>query len=368
VNAVFIVPTGLGADIGGHAGDAGPAVRLIASLVDILITHPNAVNASDINEMPDNVWYVEGILLDRFLWGDVKLKRLASHNKILVATNSPVGNNLINSVSAARSTLGAEIAIVELKTPLQLVGSIDNMRAGGTVKGWKELVVQVSEIDFDALAIVSVIEVHEDVALAYLRGEGGPNPWGGVEAIASKLISDKLNKPVAHAPIESGVLKTFQDIVDPRMAAEMVSISYIHSVLKGLHRAPIPCDAGLGSDDISVLISPIGCFGEPHEICDEYGIPIIFVKENVLESSVDVPQKSTHLIVANYWEAAGVLACMNASVNVRSVRRPLNPTLVINSEYYESHADRIWFEVDKVYETRWDCIGERVAPVWRIAA
>lgn len=362
MNAVFIVPTGLGANIGGHAGDAGPAVRLLASLVDILITHPNAVNASDINEMPDNVWYVEGILLNRFLWGDLKLKRPVSHNKILVATNAPIGNNLINSVSAARSTLGAEIAIVELKTPLLLTGSIEDNRATGTVKGWRELIDQVSKIDFDALAVASVIDVPEDVALAYLRGRGGPNPWGGVEAKASKLISDKLNKPVAHAPIESGVLKTFAEIVDPRMSAEMVSISYLHCVLKGLHTAPIPSDSGLGTDDINIMISPVGCWGEPHDICDEYGIPIIFVKENILEAQVEVDHKSTHLIVDNYWEAAGILACMNASVNVQSVRRPLQPTIVIDQEYYERHADRIWFEVDKVYETRWDCKNMRVAP------
>jgi len=90
MNVVFIVPTGLGAEIGGHAGDAGPVVRMISALVDNLITHPNTVNASDINEMPENVWYVEGALLNRFLFGDVCLRKPVSHNKILVVTNSPV--------------------------------------------------------------------------------------------------------------------------------------------------------------------------------------------------------------------------------------------------------------------------------------
>ena len=49
MNIVFIVPTGIGAEIGGHSGDATPAAKLISSLCDRLFTHPNVVNASDIN-------------------------------------------------------------------------------------------------------------------------------------------------------------------------------------------------------------------------------------------------------------------------------------------------------------------------------
>ena len=48
-NAVFLIPTGVGAEIGGHAGDATAAARLISEGCDKLILHPNVVNASDIN-------------------------------------------------------------------------------------------------------------------------------------------------------------------------------------------------------------------------------------------------------------------------------------------------------------------------------
>ena len=67
---ILIIPTGIGCEIGGHAGDANPVCKLLASCSDLLITHPNVVNSSDINEMPDNVWYVEGALLDRFILGE----------------------------------------------------------------------------------------------------------------------------------------------------------------------------------------------------------------------------------------------------------------------------------------------------------
>ena len=57
-NIVFVVPTGIGAVVGGHAGDATPVARVLAEVCDILTTHPNVVNASDINEMPQNALYV----------------------------------------------------------------------------------------------------------------------------------------------------------------------------------------------------------------------------------------------------------------------------------------------------------------------
>src|SRR5258708_4343004 len=50
-NVILLVPTGMNATLGGHAGDAGPVARLLASVADTLITHPNVVNGSDINEL-----------------------------------------------------------------------------------------------------------------------------------------------------------------------------------------------------------------------------------------------------------------------------------------------------------------------------
>lgn len=114
---VMIIPTGLGCEIGGHAGDATPAAKLVASVCDKLILHPNVVNASDINEMPINSLYVEGSILDRFLAGEIELQSVSS-NKILVVVNLPIPNEIVNSVSAARATIGADISIVGLHTHL----------------------------------------------------------------------------------------------------------------------------------------------------------------------------------------------------------------------------------------------------------
>ena len=328
MNIVMIIPTGIGCRIGGDAGDATPAAKLLASVCNKLILHPNIVNASDINEMPSNSLYVEGSILDRFLEGSIELKEVYK-NKILIAVNSPVQPETVNAVSAARVTIGADIKIVELKTPLRMIGKFKNGIATGDVIGWEELVEQVWQYNFDALAIASVIEVSDEVSLKYFD-KGGVNPWGGVEAKASKLIASKLDMPVAHAPIE-GLSKETQDkifysIVKPEMAAEAVSNCFLHCVLKGLHKAP-RIGKGLSVEDINVMVSPYGCWGRPHYACVEAGIPIIVVKENTCV--LDIKTASEVIEVENYLEAAGVVVAMKSGITIESIRRPLKPTKIM---------------------------------------
>lgn len=70
----MIVPTGVGAAIGGYAGDALPVARALASVVDCLITHPNVLNAAMLYWPMHNVLYVEGYALDRFAEGSWALE------------------------------------------------------------------------------------------------------------------------------------------------------------------------------------------------------------------------------------------------------------------------------------------------------
>ncbi len=327
MNIVMIIPTGIGCEIGGHAGDAAPAIKLIGKCCDKIITHPNAVNASDINEMPENTWYVEGSILNRFLRGEIRLGEV-HYNKILLAVNKPVANDTINSMNAARTNIGASIELVELDTELKMEGFYVMGRASGEVTGWKELCNQVHKYDYDALAIQTHIHVNKKTKYSYFEN-GGVNPWGGIEAIASKLIADEINKPVAHAPFDdreeqADDLKDLNIISDPRMSAEMVSVSFLHCVLKGLHKAPrITYDTNrnnMSNMDIDFLITPINCVGEPHKACIEKNIPVIAVKENKTILDDDMPD--SFIIVDNYIEAAGLLMAYQAGVDYRSVRRP----------------------------------------------
>lgn len=317
-NAVMIIPTGLGCNIGGHAGDAIPAAKLLASVCDRLILHPNVVNGSDINEMPTNALYVEGSSLDRFLLGDVCLREPRRGNHVLVVANEldPV---IVNGVNAAIRTIGMSAELLKLSTPLRMRATFnDSGAATGVVGGVDELIMDVSRIQHDALAVITPIEVPPDVELSYFR-DGGVNPWGGVEAKASAMIASRRHTPVAHAPFipVGDPIQTFNEVVNPRMAAEMVSKAYLFCVMKGLHRAPLLGHLGLEVSDIDALVSPYGCWGRPHEACAKRGIPIVVVRDNQCE--VFTKPCDPHIMVKNYLEAAGVLVAMGEHITLNTL-------------------------------------------------
>ena len=334
MNIVLIVPTGIGCEIGGHAGDAQPIARLIGKCCDNLITHPNVVNASDINEMPENTWYVEGSQLDDFLSGDYKLEPVYQ-NKILVVVNKADWQS-INAVNAARASIGCNAEILELETELKLIARMEGGKATGDVEGWEDLVHQVNDYEFDALGIATPITISEEDLKNYFI-YGGVNPVGGVEAVASKLIAKRIGKPVAHGPVNYGI-PDFQEIVDPRKSVEVVTMNFIHCLLKGLNKAPklVPLPMThkernqMGWKDIDLLISPEKCWGKPHNICFSKNIPMMFVKENTPIVQKEYPVNTDNLIfVDNYLEAAGYIQAMKTGVYPPTVRRPLEQTKVI---------------------------------------
>jgi len=323
MNVVMIIPTGIGCEIGGHCGDGNAACRLLGACCDTLILHPNVVNASDLNEMPANSLYVEGSQLDRFLKGEIYLRRVRA-NKVLVAVNK-ADYQSINAVSAARATLGLDAEIVELKAPLKLIARMKNGMATGEVLNWRELVDQVKDLEFDALGIATPITIDAQILSDYFK-HGGVNPVGGVEAVASKLVADAIDKPVAHGPVDYA-LQGFTDVVDPRIAVEIITENFIHCILKGLHKAPrISYESGMGVKDVDCMVSPYGCFGVPHQACLDARVPVIVVREN--RSCLNVPEHPKFIYVENYLEAAGMLMTIQVGVHPSSVRRPLKPTIV----------------------------------------
>ena len=168
------------------------------------------------------------------------------------------------------------------------------------------------------------------------------NPWGGVEALLTHAVSMAFDVPSAHAPMLESleILDIELGVVDPRMAAEVVSSTYLHSVLKGLHRSPriVTDPSGFGhtsvltAADVSCVVIPDGCVGLPTLAALEQGIPLIAVRENRnrmrnhLQALPFEPGKL--FIVENYLEAAGVMAAFQAGIMISSVRRPLASTHV----------------------------------------
>jgi len=328
LNVVMIIPTGLGCALGGDAA-YNSGVKLIASTVNNLIINPNAVNASDINELPDNALYTEGSTIDRFLQGKLNLQKIKTFNKVLMVVNK-VSPASLNSANAGIWGLGADVSVLLLSTPLLMKATmLADGTAGGKYSGIDELVRQVSDIEFDALAVQTPIDCDDDIAENYWQN-GGVNPWGGVEALISKAIAERINKPVAHAPSESiDDDKTYTKIVVARaMAPEVISNTYTFCILKGLHRAPrLILDVNkqyndlLKVDDIDFLLTPHGCWGTPHIVAQQKNIPIIVVKENTtcFSKNFTYPYYKNLITVNNYLEAAGLLQAMSCGVDYRTV-------------------------------------------------
>jgi Protein of unknown function (DUF3326) len=342
---VFVVPTGIGSSIGGHAGDATPAAQLLASVSDTLVTHPNVVNASDLNELPANALYVEGSVLARVLMGTVGLAPVRSNRVLVVADAHPdsfFSDQLLNSVNAARSSFALTCPRVVLLDPPLPVESLyaASGRAVGHVRELERLFGALDRYrgEYDAIALSTQIRVDPRTRLDYYGSRGAVvNPWAGVEAILTHAVSALYDVPAAHWPmLESREVAALAlGVVDPRMAAEVISLTFFVSVLKGLQKSPriVATRAArrrpglLTVEHVSCLVIPDGAVGLPTLAALEQGIPVVAVRENenVMENDLGaLPWARGQLeVVDNYWEAAGVVACLRAGIDPTSVRRPL---------------------------------------------
>ena len=349
-NVAMLVPTGINAAIGGHSGDATPAAKLLGAACDRLIIHPNVVNASDVNEMPANAVYAEGSVLCRLLMGTAGL-RPARSNRVMLVIDEHVDeyfvNAAINSVNAARVTIGLRCSeIVRLSPPIQMRAAYAKSGRAigeiGNLSGLFKLCEQRRE-EFDALAISSVIKVPPSYHQEYFDSKGEMvNPWGGVEAMLTHAISEGLHIPSAHSPMfESRVIANKDPgIVEPRMSAEAISLTFLQCILKGLHKSPgIVTDAAAMKEagvitacDISCLVIPDGCVGLPTLAALFQGIPVIAVREsrNIMKNDLGrLPWGAGQLhVVENYWEAAGVVLAIREGIDPASVRRPVSQAKV----------------------------------------
>ena len=66
----FVVPTGIGASIGGFAGDASIVARNFAKDFNVIV-NPNVINAACFSGITDNMLYVEGWTLSQFMKGNL---------------------------------------------------------------------------------------------------------------------------------------------------------------------------------------------------------------------------------------------------------------------------------------------------------
>jgi hypothetical protein len=342
-NTVMIVPTGVGAEIGGHAGDAAPAAQLLAAVSDRLVTHPNVVNAADVNEMSRNTLYVEGSVLTRLLMGTVGLGEVRSNRQILLVDAHEDGlfiNAAINAANMARASGGvdvAEVRVIDRDMRMSARYSTSG-RAVGAVTGLESLCRVVADCrdGCDALAITTLMDVSREMSDRYFQSDGSVvNPFGGVEAMLTHALSGLFGIPVAHAPMELDRQTANEDpgVLEPRIASEGISWPMVFSVLKGLHRSPriihepeaMRRSGVLAAEQVSCLVLPVGCLGLPTLAALYQGIPVIEVMDNrnlMRNDLAALPWRPGQLLRArSYLEAAGLIWALRAGIPSETVQR-----------------------------------------------
>jgi Protein of unknown function (DUF3326) len=328
-----IVPTGVGAAIGGYAGDALPVVRAIAQVADRVITHPNVMNGASLYWNLPNALYVEGFALDRFAAGDWGLQPVP-RNRIGLLLDRGIESDLrwrqLQVADAARATLGLDLTdYVVTDEDLQVeLRSADSGATWGTIGNPASLLRAAARLitEAGATAIAVVVRFPEttdaDQLQAYRHGQG-VDPLSGAEAVISHLIVRQFQIPCAHAPALD--LLPLDPTISPRSAAEELGHTFLPCVLAGLSRAPQFTQQphqGIWASELDALVIPASCCGGSAVLSlSQTRTQIITVEENTTRMQVyprDLGLQT--LAVRSYLEAIGALVAHRAGITTQSLQ------------------------------------------------
>ena len=334
---LMVVPTGIGCEVGGYAGDAVPAARLLAAASGCLITHPNVMNGASLYWSDSRIHYVEGSSLDRFAAGELALEPLRSQ-RIGLLLDTGIEEDLrlrhLQVADGCRASLGLTLGPVET-TAAPIGVSLSQGESGaswGQLERPDVLLAAGQRLrDAGATAIAVVARFPDDPdseALTAYRQGGGVDALAGAEAVISHWLSRQLNLPCAHAPALSPL--EIDPQLDPRAAGEELGYTFLPCVLVGLSRAPAlwpAAEAPAGSirpDQIGAVVAPAGALGGAAVLaCAERGVPVIAV-ENPCVLSVTAEALGIEVIPASsYSEAAGLLLALREGINPEALQRPL---------------------------------------------
>jgi len=277
--------------------------------------------------------------------GTVALQYVRSNRVLMIIDDHPIkmfANDTVNAISAAHATYGLDCPkVIKLQPPLSMKPLfMESGRAAGEIMGLERInsIITENQGTFDALGIASIIELNDEYHEQYFHSDGEIiNPWGGVEAMLTHALSLLHHIPTAHSPmLENHNTANFDlGVVEPRLAAEAISLTFIQCMLKGLQRSPriitnpeLIRESGLlSAADVSCLIIPDKCIGLPTLAAMQQGIPVIAVRENnnlMQNDLTELPWNPDQLhVVENYWEAVGVMSALRSGISPKSLRRPL---------------------------------------------
>ncbi|MEW5856203.1 MAG: DUF3326 domain-containing protein [Cyanobacteriota bacterium] len=331
---VLIVPTGVGAAVGGYAGDALPVARAIAQISDILITHPNVLNGAQLYWNLPNAFYVEGYGLDKFAAGCWGL-RPVHQNRVGLILDQGIEPELrlrhIQAADATRATLGLNLTdYVVTDAPLGVeLRTAASGASWGTIGNPDSLLraaeVLITKARAEAIAVVARFpdDIETEALESYRHGQG-VDSLAGAEAVISHLIVRTFQIPCAHAPALLPL--PLDPHLSPRSAAEELGYTFLPCVLVGLSRAPQFIVKTQGSATLpgvvwadrvdAVVVPATACGGSAILSLSQTRSQIIAVEENTTQMQVPPEQLGIKALRVNsYLEALGVLVAHRAGIS-----------------------------------------------------
>ncbi len=361
---MLIIPTGIGCDIGGYAGDAIPVARLLASASECLITHPNVMNGGSLYWPDPRIHYVEGYSLNLFSAGELFLKpvRQQKVGLLLDAGLEPdLKRRHLQVADGCVASLGLDIGpsitterTLRIKLKKGLSGS-----SWGSIEEPDVLLRAAEKLKKAGATAIAVItrfpDDGDDLETKLYRQGNGVDLIAGAEAVISHFLVKHLLIPCAHAPGLAPLPVNYD--LDPRASGEEIGYTFLQSVLVGLSRAPeLICksvmksqentlsqvETFLSNRDLGAVVAPQGALGgEAVLSCIERFIPLIIVSNpgvlNVSSTKMRLDYSSGHkdkniLYAENYLEAAGLITALRDGINIKSLRRPIECSKELNDE------------------------------------
>ncbi len=310
------IPTGIGADIGGYAGDFGYIAREFSKYFYV-ITNPNAVNGGILSAINYDMAYLEGYLFDEFFKGKIGFnpKKTYETNKIGVIFDCAIPQNIINvhinTINALRMVQGINISEIEYTdNPVCVEIVVENSISTGKIKNPFEILKAAKRLikkGVEAIAVVCFF--NEDSEDENYSNAAGIDPIGGIEAVISHLVTKEFNIPCAHSPAFSNI-DISEKIENPKVSSELISSTYFPCIAQGLSIAPLiknVNESKITYKDVEYLIVPYDALGSSSVLSSvEKGIKVLTVKN---ETVLNVTKQKLNINVSGSFE--GYIECLN---------------------------------------------------------
>ena len=314
----LIVPTGIGASIGGYAGDASQVAQMFAKDFNVIV-NPNVVNAACFSGITENMLYTEGWTFTQFIKGNINLIP-STNNKIGIIFDKGISQGIlnvhINTINAVKTVYGINVIdyeITEEPCNVEFYNTESGISSGSIINNKTLIKAGQKLLDKGADVLAVVCKFNEPPEDNYKNGND-VDIVGGVEAIISHYLTKELKVPVVHAPAFEDI-DISKKIVNPKVAAEYITPTFLPCLLLALKNAPLfsyenRALYSICRENLQAVIMPYNSLGSSIVLDSlKANIPVYAIKENssVLNITKEKIQKENIIEVETYSKCLKII-------------------------------------------------------------